>query len=331
MKVFQVSKTGSQPCLADIATPSPKPGDVLVEIHACGLNFADLLMVKGQYQETPETPFTLGMEVSGVVAGLGDGVTKLAVGDRVAVFAGHGGLAEFGSFPAERCILLPNNMPFKDAAAFQVAYGTSHLALHHRAKITAKDTVLVLGASGGVGLTAIEIAKLAGARVIAVARGEKKLEFAKAAGADLLLNSETADIRAEVKALGGADIVYDPVGGEQFKAALRACNPEARVITIGFASGEVPQIPANIILVKNITVIGFYWGGYLAFNPKVLADSQRSLFKWYEQGKLRPHISREFPLGQADKALDYLRSRKSVGKIVVTLRPASLGAERPGV
>ncbi|MGR3290412.1 MAG: NADPH:quinone oxidoreductase family protein, partial [Paracoccaceae bacterium] len=281
MKAFQVVEIGHPAGLVEIDKPTPGSGEVLLEIYASGLNFADLLMESGTYQAMPAVPFTLGLELSGVVVEIAANVTTVDVGDRVAVFAASGGLAEFGCFPATRCLRLPASMSFQDAAAFQIAYGTSHLALHHRANICADDTVLVLGSAGGVGLTAIQIAKLSGATVIAVARGARKLAIAKAAGADHLIDSETADIRTEVTALGGADIVYDPVGGDQFKAALRACNPQARVIVIGFASGTVPQIPANIILVKNITIIGHYWGGYLDFAPATLADSLRDLLRWY--------------------------------------------------
>ncbi|HHS89000.1 MAG TPA: NADPH:quinone oxidoreductase family protein [Rhodobacteraceae bacterium] len=302
--------------------PEPEPGEVLVRIEACGLNFADILMENGLYQETPKPPFTLGMEVAGTVEKTGASVKNLMPGQRVALFSGSGGLAEYGCFPAERCLLLPNKMPFQDAAAFQIAYGTSHLALSHRAGLQAGETVLVLGAAGGVGLTAVEIAKLMGARVIAVARGKDKLDVARRAGADHLIDSETEDIRASVRELGGADVVYDPVGGEQFTAALRACNPEARIVVIGFASGDIPQVPANIILVKNITVIGHYWGGYLRFAPEVLAASLTELLGWYQEGKLRPHVSHVRPLAHAAEALDLLRHRKSTGKIVVTPQPA---------
>lgn len=289
-----------------------------LRIEACGLNFADLLMIKGNYQDTPPLPFTLGMEAAGIVDLVGASVTSLRAGDRVAVFAGSGGLAEFGCFQADRCIALPDAMPFTDAAAFQVAYGTSHLALHLRARLQPGETLLVLGAAGGVGLTAVEIGKLMGARVIAVARGQDKLAVAAKAGADHLIDSETQDIRDSVKALGGADVVYDPVGGDQFKAAMRACNPEARMLVIGFASGEVPQIPANILMVKNITVTGFYWGGYMGFRPAALTESLAQLSQWYDQGKLRPHVSHILSLANAAEGMDLLRRRISTGKVIIT-------------
>ncbi|MGO4916286.1 NADPH:quinone oxidoreductase family protein [Pseudogemmobacter sp. W21_MBD1_M6] len=319
MRAFQITSFHAPPGLTQLAIPQPAAGEARVKIEACGLNFADLLMMKGQYQERPPLPLTMGMELAGTIHALGEGVTGPKVGTRVAVFAGSGGLADYGCFPATRCVPLPDAMSAAQAAAFQVAYGTSHVALDHRAKLRAGETLLVLGAAGGVGLTAVEIGKLMGARVIACARGADKLAVARAAGADHLIDSDTDDIRAAVKALGGADVVYDPVGGDQFNAALRACNPEARVIVIGFASGDVPAIPANILLVKNITVIGHYWGGYLTFAPNVLTDSLAQLFRWFEAGKLHPHISHRFPLDQTAQALETLRSRTSTGKVVVEI------------
>ncbi|MEL6683866.1 MAG: NADPH:quinone oxidoreductase family protein [Pseudomonadota bacterium] len=318
MRAFQVTSFEAGPAVTNVVDPAPGPGQVLLEIAACGLNFADLLMSKGTYQDTPTPPFTLGMEVCGTVIGHGPGVDAPAIGTRVAVFGGQGGLAEKGVFPAALCREVPDTMGSDIAAGFMVAYGTSHLALARRAQLQHGETLLALGAAGGVGLTAVEIGKAMGAKVIAVARGQDKLAVAKAAGADHLINSESDDVKAAVKALGGADVVYDPVGGDAFKAALGACNREARVIVIGFASGDVPQIPANILLVKNITVIGFYWGGYLSFNAQALTDSLAELMAWHAEGRLKPHISHSLPLDQAGDALDLMRSRKSTGKVVVT-------------
>jgi NADPH2:quinone reductase len=190
--------------------------------------------------------------------------------------------------------------------------------LEHSARLQPGETLLVLGAAGGVGLTAVEIGKLMGARVIACARGADKLEVARKAGADHLIDASTEDIRSVCKALGGVDVVYDPVGGDQFRAAMRACNPEGRILSIGFASGEVPQIPANHLLVKNLSVIGFYWGGYLKFRPEVVTESLRTLFTWYEQGRIKPHVSHVLPLDRVGEALELLRSRRSTGKVVVT-------------
>ena len=319
MRAYQVTDHDQPAALADLPRPSPGPGEVLVRIRACGLNFADLLMQNGTYQETPPLPFTLGMEVAGEVVETGAEVTRFASGDRVAVFGGQGGLAEFGVFDAARAVKLPEGMDAVAAAAFQIAYGTSHLALDHRARLAEGETLLVLGAAGGVGLTAVEIGKVMGARVIACARGADKLEAARAAGADHLIDAKTDDIRAAVRDLGGADVVYDPVGGEQFTAAFRACNPEARYLAIGFASGDVPQIKANHLLVKNISVLGLYWGGYLSFRPEVLTGSLATLLEWYAAGKITPHVSHVLPLEDAAEGLELLRSRASTGKVVITI------------
>ena len=319
MRAFVTKSHESPAQLSEIDTPTPAEGEVRVKIMACALNFADLLMQKGTYQDTPALPFVGGLEVSGIIDALGSGVEGFDLGDRVAVFGGQGGLAEFACYPVDRLTPLPDGMGFEDAAAFQVAYGTSHLALDYRARLQPGETLLVLGAAGGVGLTAIEVGKIMGAKVIACARGAEKLEIARRAGADHLIDSETQDLRAEVKALGGADVVYDPIGGDLWKAAFRACNPDARLIPIGFAGGEVPQIPANHLLVKNLTVLGVYWGGYLKFKPQVVTTSMATLFDWYSDGKLKPHISHSFPLERAQEALDTLRARKSTGKVVVTM------------
>lgn len=319
MRAFQVTGFDREPSLIDVEMPSPAEGEVLLQIHACGLNFADLLMAKGTYQDTPKPPFALGMEVCGTVVKTNENVKSPAIGERVAVFGGDGGLAEYGTFPAAHCLPVPDTMSSEVAAGFYVAYGTSHLALTDRARLQPGETLLVLGAAGGVGLTAVEIGKAMGARVIAVARGPEKLAVAKAAGADHLIDSQTTDITEAVKTLGGADVVYDPVGGAGFKAAMRATNPKGRIIVIGFASGDVPPVPANIILVKNIDVLGFYWGGYLKFRPDLVMDSIRELMAMYAAGKLHPHISHTLPLEKSAEALALLATRKSTGKVVVTI------------
>ncbi len=322
MRAYQITSLEQPGALRDVPAPDsengPGPGEVVLDIAACGLNFADLLLARGQYQERPALPFTLGMEPAGTVIAAGPDV-DLRPGQRVMAFAPHGGLAERGIFRAEACTPIPDAMPFTDAAAFQVGFGTAHVALAHRARLRDGETLLVLGAAGGVGISAVAIGKLMGARVIACARGEGKLAICRAAGADHVIDSGSADLRAEVRALGGADVVFDPVGGDQFTAALRACRPEARLIVVGFASGEVPQIPANILLVKNVSVLGYYWGGYLTFRPEILTDSLRQLLTWYAQGRLRPHVSQVLPLARAAEAYDLLRSRASTGKVVVSI------------
>lgn len=317
MRSLLVSRLGESPVLTDLPVPEPGPGEVRLHIAACGLNFADLLMIEGRYQEKPSLPYIPGMEIAGSVDKVGPDVTGLSPGARVAVIAGQGGLAEAGCFAADRCIPLPEAMPFETAAAFPIAYGTSHIALDRRAGLRRGETLLVTGAAGGVGLTAVEIGKLMGARVIAVARGAEKLAVARGAGADHLVDSDTADLKAELKALGGIDVAYETVGGAIFDSAMGAMRPEGRMLAIGFAGGTVPQVAANRLLVKNLSVIGLYWGGYLAFRPDVLRDSLAQLLDWYGEGLLKPHVSHVLPLSRAGQALALLRDRKSTGKVVV--------------
>ena len=319
MRAMQVTELGNPLSLQEVPKPSAAAGEVVVKVHTCGLNFGDLLIIKGTYQEKPELPFTLGMELCGTITEIGDGVEGFEVGQRIASYCGFGGLADYAAIPASVCVAIPDEMTEEHASAFLITYGTSHVALDYKAHLKPGERLLVLGASGGVGLTAVELGKLMGAEVVAVARGVNKLDVAKAAGADHLIDSDKDDIREVVKGLGGADVVYDPIGGEQFKAAMRACRPEARLIPLGFASGEVPQIPANHLLVKNLTVIGLYWGGYTRVNPKVLTDSFAELTRWYVEGKLNPHVSNVLPLAQANEALELLRTRKATGKVVVRI------------
>lgn len=319
MRAYQIAALDAPAALVHTDPPRPAQGEVLVEIAAAGLNFADLLMARGQYQQKPPLPFTLGMEAAGTVAALGPGTEGPPPGTRVIAVGGHGALADQGVFPAGGVTPIPDSLPFERAAGFPIAYGTSHIGLARRARLQPGETLLVLGAAGGVGLTAVEIGKLMGARVIAVARGADKLAICAAAGADHLIDSETEDLRAAVKALGGADVVYDPVGGAQFNAALRATSPEGRILVVGFASGEVPQVPANHLLVKNIDVIGYWWGGYTRFNPAAIGESLETLLGWFAEGRLKPHVSHLLPLERAGEAYELLRSRRSTGKVVVTM------------
>lgn len=318
MRAFQLKAFGSTPGLVQCDTPQPGREEVLLKVAACGLNFADLLMIEGKYQDTPEPPFTLGLEMAGEVVGLGAGADPALMGQRVAVYAGQGGLADYAAVPAARCVPVPDGLGLVEAAGFQIAYGTSHLALDHAARLQPGETLVVTGAAGGVGLTAVEIGHAMGARVIAVARGIEKLAAARRAGADELVDSEEGDLRDRLRALGGADVVYDTIGGEVFDACFRATRPGGRVLLIGFASGKLPELRPNHMLVKNISVIGLYWGGYLKFAPRVLTDSLDQLFQWAGEGLLQPHVSHVLPLEQAAEALALLRSRTSTGKVVVT-------------
>ncbi|WP_278922637.1 NADPH:quinone oxidoreductase family protein [Pseudophaeobacter profundi] len=317
MQAYRIRSFDGSPVLEEIPSPAPAPHEVKIRIRACGLNFADLLMQKGTYQDTPKPPFTPGLEAAGEVLQCGEAVQHLTPGDRVAVFGGQGGLAQEGVFDAARVLVIPDSMSFEDAAAFQIAYGTSQVALDHCARLQPGETLLVTGAAGGVGLTAVEIGKLMGARVIAHARGTGKLQIAEAAGADHLIDAKE-DLRQAVKSLGGADVVYDAVGGDVWTEAFRATNPGGRLLPIGFTSGEVPQIPANHLLVKNLTVIGFYIGGYMKSHPEVIRRALTTLMDWHSAGRIRPHISHVLPLERVAEGLELLRSRASTGKVVIT-------------
>ncbi len=319
MKAWQVQENGAPLVLADLPVPKPAQGEALICIRACGLNHADLLMQAGRYQERPALPVTLGMEIAGTVLALGPNTEGPAIGTRVAAFMGHGGLAEVAIAPVGRLIALPDAVDDTTGAAFQIAYGTSHLALGHKARLQAGETLLVLGAAGGVGLTAVEIGKRMGAKVIAVARGADRLAVARAAGADVLIDSEVPDLKQALRDAGGVDVVYDAVGGPAFMAALSATRPEGRLLTIGFAGGEVPQIPANLLLVKNLSVMGLYWGGYLKFAPQVLTQSLAQVLAWIAAGDLHPHISHQIPFDRAPEGLEMLRNRTATGKVVITL------------
>ncbi|MEX0286104.1 MAG: NADPH:quinone oxidoreductase family protein [Paracoccaceae bacterium] len=318
MIAFRVQTAGEPPQIVEIEKGIPDPGQVLVEIKACGLNFADLLMQRGTYQDTPDAPFTLGMEVAGIVRQCGVDVAALQPGDRVMVYARQGGLATFGVFDSDRVLKMPDDMSFEQAAAFQIGYGTAHMALSHRAGLLPGETLLVTGAGGGTGLTAVEVGAQMGARVIAAARGSQKLNAAKAAGATEVIDTGEEDLRTRLLDLGRADVVYDTVGGDLFKSAFRAMKPEGRLLPVGFAGGDVPQIPANHLLVKNLTVIGFYIGGYLNFRADVVRDSFATLTRWFEEGRLTPHIGHVLPLERVSDGMDLLRDRKAVGKVVIT-------------
>ncbi|MCK0167515.1 NADPH:quinone oxidoreductase family protein [Jannaschia sp. S6380] len=318
MQAYQVTGPGAAVLRHDVPVPVPGTGEVGLRIEGCGLNFADLLMIEGRYQDTPATPFVPGLEVCGTITALGPGVDGPAIGTRVAVFGGQGGLAEHGCFPADRVVPVPTGMSADIAAGFLVAWSTSHLALFHRARLRAGERVVVLGAAGGVGLTAVELAANAGAEVVAVARGAAKLDVARDHGARHLIDADAMDLRDRLRALGGADVVYDAVGGAAARAAFRALNPGGRHIVIGFASGDVPEFPANHLMVKNVDLIGVYWGGYMRFDPRPVRDSIATLFDMYDRDVIRPHVSHVLPLSEVEQALDLIRSRRSTGKVVVT-------------
>lgn len=313
----------------ELPTPEPGPGQVLVEVHAVGINFADGLMVLGQYQEKPPVPFTPGLEAAGVVAACGEGVTRVRPGDRVACLVDTGAYADTLLAPEDRLFPLPDGMDMATAAAFPVVYGTSHVALDRRARLQPGETLLVHGAAGGVGLTAVEIGRAMGATVIASASTPEKLAVAALHGAEHLIDYTREDLRQRVREITdgrGADVIYDPVGGDVFDASLRCIAWEGRLVVIGFASGRIPQAPANLLLVKNIAVIGLFWGAYRQRDPKVVRDSLETLFGWWAEGRLKPHVSHRLDLADAAAAIGLLRERRSTGKVVLTTGRSEPGA-----
>lgn len=313
-----VPDIGHPPELRQIPIESPRSGEVSVRVGATGLNFADLLMTDGTYQDAPPPPFVPGMEIAGVVTDVGPDVADIRPGDRVMSVPNSGGLAGDVVVQARNVRFIPVGMDDVIAAGFQVAYGSSHLALTRRANLRPGETLVVLGAAGGVGLTAVEIGHCLGARVVAVARGAEKLDVARKAGADVLIDSETGDLLGALRAAGPADVVYDAVGGEAGNAALRSMAAEGRFLIIGFASGSLPTLKPNHLLVKNQTVMGFYWGGYRSFNPQAIETSLSELCEWHAQGRIKPHIGRILPFGEAPAGLELLRNRAVSGKVVVT-------------
>jgi NADPH2:quinone reductase len=308
--------------LEEIEAPRPGPGEVAIAVAATGVNFADLLLVRGKYQHKPAFPFSPGFEIAGRVTALGAGVDHLRPGQRVLALLDDGGFAEVAVARAADVFAIPETMDFATAAGFPITYGTAHGALRWHGRLQAGEILVVHGAAGGVGLATVEVGKALGARVIASAGGPDKLALAEAHGADDLIDSRREDIRERVKALTedrGADVVFDPVGGKVFEASLRSIAWGGRLLVIGFAGGEVQQIPANILLVKNVAALGFYWGSYRKHAPEMLAAQFAELFAWFEDGKLKPHVSHRLPLAEAGEALALLDSRRSTGKVVVTI------------
>lgn len=308
--------------VGELPSPSPGPGEILVGVRACGLNFADTLMIQGKYQERPDFPFSPGLEVSGEVLETGPDVGELAPGDAVIALCGHGGLAEHVVVASDSAVRVPEGMDFVTAAGFAVVYGTAHVALKRRARLEPGEVLLVHGAAGGVGLAAVEVGRTMGATVIATASSRDKLAIAKDHGAHHVINYREERFRDRVKALTddrGADVIFDPVGGEVFDESVRCINWEGRILVIGFASGSIPRLPVNLTLVKNMSVVGVYWGAYRKRDADVLRHSWRELLEWHSQGMLSPHVSATYPLEQAPEALASLMARRATGKVVVTI------------
>jgi NADPH2:quinone reductase len=308
--------------LKDIPAPAPGPGEVRIRVRAAGVNFADTLIIEGRYQDKPALPFVPGMEIAGRIDACGDGVTDLAPGERVMATLAHGGFAELAVCPASAVARLPETIDELTAAGFAIAYGTAYGALTWAARLGAGETLVVHGAAGGVGLATVECGRVLGARVIATARGADHLTVARERGASAVIDTASEDVRARIRELTdgqGADVIFDPIGGEIFQASLRSVAWEGRILLIGFASGRIPEIPANILLVKNAAAIGFHWGSYRRHDPARVRKAFEQLLAWHREGRVRPLISETRPLGEARQALERLLARKSSGKIVLTL------------
>ena len=304
----------------ELPTPEPKAGEVLIAIKAASLNFPDLLIVQNKYQFKPTLPFVPGSEYAGVIEAVGEGVTHLKIGQSVACLTGTGGFGTHTIAPAALCMPLPAGFPFVDAAAFIMIYATSHHALVDRAQLKAGETVLVLGAAGGVGTSAIQIAKLMGARVIAAASTDEKCELCKSIGADATINDSKQDLREAIKAATGGkgpDVIYDPVGGEFAEPAFRSIAWRGRYLVVGFASGPIPSLPLNLTLLKGASIVGVFWGGFAKQEPKASAAAMVELAGWYAQGKIKPVIDSTMPMSALKAAYAHMGSRGVKGKLVM--------------
>jgi NADPH2:quinone reductase len=308
--------------LEDMPAPVPGKGEVLIDVHAAGMNFPDSLMLAGKYQFKPAFPFAPGGEVGGVVAAVGEGVTRVKPGDRVMGVTMWGACAEQIVIAERKVMKIPATMPFDVAAGFGVVYGTSYHALADRGHLKAGETLLVHGSAGGVGLAAVELGKAMGATVIATASTEEKLAIAKAHGADhgVLSTDGFKDKVKELTGGRGADVIYDPVGGDVFDQSLRCIAWEGRLLVVGFASGRIPEAPANLLLLKGCQLVGVFWGQAVERDPAHSAASFAQMFKWFEEGKLKPLVSHHFALADAGKAIRMLMDRKATGKLIVQVR-----------
>jgi len=331
MKALLSTQVGGPETLViqDMPSPQAKPGWAVVSVKACGVNYPDVLIIEDKYQFKPPRPFSPGGEISGVVKSVGEGVTHLKVGDRVLGNTGSGGMAEELSVEASRLVPIPDSMPFDEAAAFLMTYGTSYYGLKDRGHLKAGQTLLVLGAAGGVGLAAVELGKAMGARVIAAASSQEKVDLAIARGAESGVvypagpfdrdgQKALAELFKQACGPGGADVVYDGVGGDYAEAALRSTAWEGRFLVIGFPAG-IPRIPLNLALLKGCDIVGVFWGAAVARDPAAHQRNVAELMALYAAGKVRPHVSERFPLSRAGEAISHLAARKALGKVVVTI------------
>ena len=308
--------------IGDLPSPPLGKHSVRIRVRACGVNFADTLLIQGLYQERPSFPFSPGLECAGDILEVGTAVSRLSPGDRVTAITPRGGFAEEVVVPAASVFPIPEKMDYVTAAGFAITYGTSHLALTHRARLQAGEVLLVHGAAGGVGLTAVELGHQLGATVIATASSEQKLALAQQYGADYLINYRQESFRGRVKEITkgkGANVIFDPVGGDVFDQSVRCIAWEGRLLVIGFADGRIPQFPVNLALLKNFSLVGMYWGAYARNNPKMLSQSLARLTQWYLDGKIKPYISHTLPMEQAGEALNLLINRQSRGKVVLRI------------
>lgn len=296
--------------LGEIKCPEAGPDQVKIRVHAASLNFADILMVGGTYQEKPAFPFSPGMEVAGEI---------IDTGQRVMAVLDWGGFAQYAIANTSDVMDIPNAMSFEAAAAFPIAYGTAHIALADKAGLKNGESLIVHGASGGVGLAAIDVGRALGANVIAITSGDQKIAAVIKQGANHVIDYKAGDVKDQIKALlpGGGDVYFDPVGGSSFDASLRSAAPGARILVVGFAGGSVPQIPGNILMVKNVSAIGFYWGAHRKFAPQTIIRSFRELLSWVQQGRLNPLAVSTFNMDDVCEAMNTIKSRRSIGKIVL--------------
>ena len=305
----------------DVPSLKPGPGEVVVSMRAASVNFPDVLIIQNKYQFKAPLPFSPGSEMSGVEKEIGEGVKNVKPGDRVMAVTTYGSFAEEVKTESSRLLPIPEGMDFKSAAAFLLTYGTSDHALRDRAQLKSGETLLILGAAGGVGVSAIEIGKILGAKVIACASSAEKLAVCREHGADETINYSTEDMRERIKLITagkGVDVVYDAVGGAYTEPALRSTAWRGRLLVVGFAAGEIPKIPLNLTLLKGCSIVGVFWGDWLRREPQAYADSLRQLGQWYREGKIKPHVSATFPLERAADALKLMADRKVKGKVVVT-------------
>lgn len=309
--------------VGELPDPQPGPDQVLIEVEACGVNFPDILLIQNKYQFKPELPFSPGGEVAGKIIGIGENVENFGIGDPVLALCGWGGLAEKVSVDADRVFAMSPGLSPEVAATTLYTYGTSYHALKDRANLQPGETLLVLGAAGGVGLAAVELGKLMGAKVIAAASSEEKLALCKEKGASATINYETEDLKTRIKDLTGGkgvDVIYDPVGGKYTEAALRGIAWKGRYLIVGFANGEISQIPMNLPLLKGCSIMGVFWGQFSMLEPKTSFQNIRQLVQWIHEGKIKQYISKRYTLEESPEALTALLERKMLGKGVVLLK-----------